>query len=792
VSTLRDAASPTIPNGARAASATPTAPAPPAPPPSIPAGIGTPTRRADAIDKVTGRARYVADIRLPRELHAAVLRSPHPHARVVKVDIRAARELPGVKAVVTGADTAGNKWGAFRPDLYPLARGRVRYVGDEVAAVAAVDHETARRAIALIEVEYEELPAVLSLDQALAQDAPLVHDDAPGNIAHHFDFEHGDVDLWFSRSDVIVEGTWESTRQWHAAMETLGCAADWGPDGRVTLYVNSQTPFMARERYAFALGVPKNKVRVVQTALGGGFGGKSGDDNAAVIAALLSRHAGRPVRYALTREEEFLASRPRIPMRYTVRLGFTADGDVTAKDIRVIADNGAYTGKAQAVLGAASVRHDALFRYRAVRGDSTLVYTNLPATGAFRGFGNPSADWAVGQAWDLAAQRLDIDTPELFLRNAVQAGDVSPHNHRINSCELKQCIEKAADLFGWDARRAHPKPNHGIAMGVSVHVSGRRSFGDYDGSSAIVRLNEDGRATVISGEGEIGTGAMTTLAQIAAAEIGLPVEDVSVTPPDTDLSTHALGALASRVTYVAGNAVQRAAAAARRQLLAVAAELHECEPDGLGVAGGWLIDADGQELEPVGDLVRRALYRPGGEAIVGVGNFDNPSEFPDQNRYGNESGAYNFVAEAAELEVDPDTGAITVHEIVAVADCGTVLNPPLAEGQVEGAIAQGLGLALTERHGGTDGQGAADTLPGPNFDQYKLPTAGIMPRLKVAFADSYEPTGPYGAKGVGEIALDAIPGIVANAVVDATGARIHTLPITAEKLYWLLHPEEPR
>ncbi|MFC7648449.1 xanthine dehydrogenase family protein molybdopterin-binding subunit [Streptosporangium lutulentum] len=623
--------------------------------------------------------------------------------------------------------------GAFRPDLYPLAVGRVRYVGDEVAAVAAADAETARRAAELVSVEYEVLPAVLGLDEALAEGAPLVHDDAPGNVAHEFSFDRGGADEWFARSDVIVEGVWQSARQWHGSIETIGCTAEWSQD-RVTLWVNTQTPFLARQRYATALGLPLRSVRVVQTEVGGGFGGKSGDDNTSVICAILARRTGRPVQLLNTREEEFLAGRPRTPMRCRVRLGFTSDGLVTAKDLDLIADNGAYTGKSLAVLGAATVRHDALFAYRAVRARSRLVYTNLVPTGAFRGFGNPSADWAVGQAWDLAAARLGIEMPDLLLLNAVEEGDVSLHNHRIGSCELKQCIRKAADAIGWYEKRAAPTPHHGLAMGVSVHVSGQRSFGDYDGSSAIVRLTEDGRAVVITGEGEIGTGARTTLAQIAAAELGLAVTDVTVSRPDTDLTTHALGALASRVTYVAGNAVKRAAEQACERLLAAAArQLGRSKPE-LWVENGLVCaptapGGDEPVRLPVGVVVRAELYRPGGEPIVGLGSFDNPSEFPDEVRYGNESGAYTFAAEAAEVEVDPATGAVTVLELAAVVDCGTVLNPPLAEGQVEGAIAQGLGMAVTERLDWADGAPAR-----PNFADYKLPTSQIMPRLHVEFA----------------------------------------------------------
>jgi CO/xanthine dehydrogenase Mo-binding subunit/CO/xanthine dehydrogenase FAD-binding subunit len=747
--------------------------------------VGKEVQRTDAVPKVTGAAQYVADLNLPGMLHAAVLRSPHPHARIVSVDVSAAAALPGVKAVATGADTAKRKWGAFRPDLYPLALEKVRYVGDEVAAVAAVDPETARAAVDRIVVQYEVLPAVLSLDQALAAGAPLVHDDAAGNVAHQFSFERGDVDAGFKAADVVVEGTWETVRQWHTALETIGCVAKWDGD-RVSLWCNTQTPFLARGRYATALGLPESQVRVVQTEVGGGFGGKSGDDNASVICALLAKKCGRPVKLIHTREEEFLASHPRMPMRYWVRLGFRRSGHIVAKEIKMWADNGAYTGKSQAILGAASVRHDALYKYPCVRGNSTLVYTNLVPTGAFRGFGNPSADWAVEQAWDLAAEKLHIEVPALLRMNAVDPGDVSPHNHKITSCELKQCMDKSVELIGWKEKRKHKKPNTGLGMGCSVHVNGRRSFGDWDGSSAIVRVNEDGRATVITGEGEIGQGNLTVLRQIAAEALGLPYEHVDITRPDTDVNSHSLGALASRLTYVAGNAVKNAATAAARQLLEAAAEQFKRPASELTILNGEIGPHNGAETDfrPVGAVVRANIYRPGGQPIVGVGTFDNPSEFPDHNRYGNESGAYNYIAQTAEVEVDPGTGEVKVLEIASAVDCGTVINPATAVGQVQGAVMQGLGFALTEYFDWWNGMPTD-----PQLKDYPIPGAAMVPKLHVAFAESYEPSGPFGAKGLGEIGLDAIPAVIANAIADAVGVRIHQLPITSEKIHRALHPE---
>ncbi len=747
--------------------------------------VGHDVPRTDAVPKVTGSAQYVADIHLPGMLHAAVLRSPHPHARIVAIDTSAAAAMPGVKAVLTGEDTPRRKWGAFRPDLYPLAIGKVRYVGDEVAAVAATDPAIARAAVDRIVVQYEVLPAVLCLDEALAPGAPLVHDDATGNVAHHFNFERGDVTAGFNASDVTVEGTWETVRQWHTALETIGCVSSW-QSGRVTMWCNTQTAFLARGRYATALNVPESQVRVIQTEVGGGFGGKSGDDNASVVCALLSQRTGRPVKLIHTREEEFLASHPRMPMRYWVRLGFRRDGKVMAKEIKMLADNGAYTGKSQAILGAASVRHDALYKYPCARGDSTLVYTNLVPTGAFRGFGNPSADWAVEQAWDLAAEKLGIDVVDLLRMNAVEPGDVSPHNHKITSAELRQCIDKAAAAIQWQDKRKNRTENRGLGMGCSVHVNGRRSFGDWDGSSAIVRINEDGRATIITGEGEIGQGALTVLRQIAAEELGLPYADVDITRPDTDLQPHSLGALASRVTYVAGNAVKAAAKSAAGQLLAAAAEQFKRPADELTIINGEIGPRGGPESEykTVAAIVRANIYKPDGQPIVGLGAWDNPSEFPDHSRFGNESGAYNFAAQAVELEIDRATGEVKLLEIAAAVDCGTVIHPAAAEGQVQGAVTQGLGYAMVEYFDWHNG-----TPTDPNFIDYPIPTAGMLPKMHVIFADSYEPSGPFGAKGLGEIGLDAIPAAIANAIADAVDVRITELPITAEKIHRALHPE---
>ena len=742
----------------------------------------------DGLEKVTGRAEFVSDVSLPGLLWGAVLRSPYPHARIRNIDTSRARSLPGVRAVVTADDTPGRTWGVFIKDQPVLAGSKVRYVGEEVAAVAACDLDTARAAVDLIEVDWEPLPAVFEPDEAMRPEAPLLHEDKGTNVAATISVERGNVEEAFARSDVVVEHTFQSQPQWHAAIETLGSVAQFSPTGKLTLWMNTQTLFMARGRIAWALGLSEADVRIIQPYVGGGFGGKSCDDNNALVCALLARAAGRPVKLINTREEEFLAgSRPRVPMRIRVKMGFSSDGRVQAKQLRVVADNGAYCGKAPGVFGVTSLRHDTAYVYPNVKVDAFLVYTNKIPTGAFRGFGNPSAEWAVEQAWDLAAEALGMDPVDLALLNAAEPGYVSPHGNRVISCELKQCIRRAAELIDWKAKRANRQPYRGLGLGTTVHVSGKRHFGDYDGSSAVLKISEDGKALIWSGEGEIGQGTMTVLSQIAAEELGLPYADVSVTRADTDLTTYCHGAYASRLTYVAGNAVRDAASKAKAQVLETAAELLETSAADLQIRDG-VISIKGVptgRTVTVAEVARARLFRRGGEPIVASGSFDPDSVLSDETRYGNESGAYNFGAQMAEVEVDPETGQLKILDFVSVADCGTVVNPIAAEGQQEGAIAQGLGYALTERLLVEDGQPQ-----NPNFSDYKIPCTLDVPPLTVAFAESYEPTGPFGAKGLGELGLDPTAAVLANAIHDACGVRITQLPITAEKIHRALKLRE--
>ncbi len=749
--------------------------------------VGQRVRRPEGYEKVTGDARYVADIVLPGMLIGRILRSPYPHARIVRIDTSKAEKLPGVRTVATAEDTIKQGWGAFFPDQYPLSLGKARYVGEEVAAVAAIDHDIAEEALELIDIEWEELPAVFDPEEAMKEDAPLIHEDKKRNIAITIDVERGDIERAFAESDLIVEDTFESMHQWHCAIETIGSVAEYAPNGKYTIYMNTQTLFNARYRTAAALGVRESNVRIIQSAVGGGFGGKSADDNNAVVAAILARKTRKPVKIINSREEEFLAgSRPRVPMKVWAKIGFKKDGRIRAKQIRVVADNGAYCGKAPAITSVAALRHDTCYKYSDVKTQAYLVYTNKIPTGAFRGFGNPSAEWAVEQVIDKGAHELGIDPLEIARMNAAEPGYVSPHGNRVQSCELKQCIDMAEQMLDWKKKRADRVPNRGLGLACTVHVSGKRHFGDYDGSSATIKVNEDGKALILSGEGETGQGANTVLCQIAAEELGIPLEDVDVSLADTDLTTFCLGAFGSRLTYIAGNAVKDAATKVKQQLFETAAEMLEASADDLVCRDGRIF-VRGAETRTVtvGDVARARLFRRGGAPIVASGSFDADSVLQDETRYGNESGAYNFGCQAAYVEVDPETGQIKVLHYVAASDCGTVIYPLGAEGQIEGSVAQGLGYALIEGLKIEDGRPL-----NPNFSDYRLPSMRDMPLLSHKFAESYEPTGPFGAKGLGELGMDPTAAVISNGIFDAVGVRIKTLPITPEKILKAIKEKE--
>ncbi|MEJ8810000.1 xanthine dehydrogenase family protein molybdopterin-binding subunit [Variovorax ureilyticus] len=755
--------------------------------------LGADIPQVTARAKVLGRAMYAGDIKVPGMLHGKVLRSPYPHARIVSIDVSEALALPGVKAVLTGADAPRAMWGVHHKERRILAEGIVRFAGEEVAAVAATTEEIARDALDLIRVEYEELPAILTPEEAMDEEAPGVH---PGrnNISHEIRFERGDADAGFASAHIVHEATYDTHAQYPGYLEPMGTVATIDPEGRLVVWTSTQSITQARLRLAAALERPISSIRVLQATTGGGFGGKMVEDANNLIAGLLAVKTGKPVRVVNNRLEDFLACCSSVPERITLKLGMDQGGIIVAKDVRIIAECGAYSGLSAEVMHVTAMRSDNMHRNPNVRSHATLVYTNNPPHGAFRGFGGTQMQFALNSHIHTMAGMLGLDPVEIHKRNAIRKGDVSIHGWEIGSTGLVECIDQATQALDWEAKRKAPKSSgpkkRGIGMAAAMHVSGNRTIGNWDGSTVVVKINEDGRIFIMSGECDMGQGAMTMLSQVVAHELDLPLSHVLVLQPDTDTSPIAIGSLASRVTIAAGNAAIVAARMARDKLFALASKQWNVPVERLRLAGGAVFVADAPERRAtIAELAKLHVWTHGGEGIQVSGTWDAKTVMHDDKVYGNIAPAYSFAAQAVEVEVDTETGQVTVLDSYVSDDCGKALNPIAIHGQTNGATVQAFGWALYEQLQLDNGR-----LMNGNFADYTMATADAVPMLRGGFVESNDPNGPYGAKGASETAI--LPGApaIANAVFDAIGVRITDLPITPEKILaaWRAKNEETR
>ncbi|MBI2882231.1 MAG: xanthine dehydrogenase family protein molybdopterin-binding subunit [Candidatus Tectomicrobia bacterium] len=755
--------------------------------------IGKPLPQVNSPEKVSGKAQYVHDIQRPRMLHAKVLRSPLPHARIKAIDLSRARSLPGVKAAVAFADTPGLRWGPIYKEHYIFAKDKVRYVGEEVAAVAAVDEDAALEALSLIDVDYEPLPAVYDPEEALAEGAPLVHEDRPGNLARHIHIERGDVDRGFREAAVVHEAVYESPHQFQAYLEPIGTVAEVDSGGRLIVHAPTQSIYFTRELLAEALGKPASKIRVIQPVIGGAFGGKLNEDHNIHVAAFLALKTGQPVRLMNTRLEEFQASRPRMPARVYLKMGARKDGSLAAKETRIYGNNGAYSCLTLEVLLVTANRMDSLYRQENVRTDAYLAYTHLNPTGAFRGFGNPQMAFPLESHVDTLAEKLGMDPMELRLRNTIRTGETSIHGWYMGSCGIQECIEKAATRIGWREKRARRTDGEkgavrrGVGMACGVHVSANRQLADWDGSSVALKVNEDGKATLLSGEGDMGQGAHTMMSQIVAEELGITPEDVTVSSPDTDATPFCFGGFASRLTMLAGNAVRKAAQDARRQLVEVAAGRLEVDGGDLELRDGFILVRGAPERRlSLSEAAKGAIFRREGQGIFAQATWDSPTQLADKKTfYGNVAPAYSFVCIAAEVEVDTETGQVKLSRLVAADDVGKALNPLTVEGQVHGEVVQGAALALLE-HVVLEGGAMANG----NLADYGVPRAESVPTVESLLIEPIDPNGPFGAKGCSETALVPVGAAVANAVYHAAGVRMTKLPIRPPDLLRALRDKE--
>lgn len=740
--------------------------------------IGTDVRKKDGGEKVTGRTRYLHDLELPRLAHGKILRARFPHARLVRVDTSRAAKLPGVLAVLTADDVEQHPFG-FVKDQLALKRGKVRCIRDEIAAVAAETAEIAEQALELIDVEYEELPAVFDPERAIEPGAPLVHEELGSNLTPlRYQFTHGDVDRGFRDAAAIVEGTYTLPFVNTACLGTMVAIADWSVDGTLTMWSTTQVPFLYQRDLAAALGVGGDRVRVMQPPVGGNFG--RGLDLYAIdlIAALLARRARRPVKIAFERMEEFIAAPGREACRIRLRTAADRDGRLLGRDCHVVIDNGAYVSWGSTTPYVMLSTVAGLYRCPSVRFDTTIAYTNNPYSGSMRGYGNLESTFAVEAQMDDLAVTLGIDPLEIRRRNATQSGDPNPQGFVITSCAMSECLDAVAAI----THDAPPVPSgwrRGVGYAAMFHVAGGARIYRSDGCGAIVRMDDFGKVSLITGATEIGQGSETVLAMIVAETLGVPIDRVEVVNSDTAIKPWDVGVHASRTTFIAGNAARLAAEKLRADLLAMAAEQLEEPAAGLEAKGGHVfVRAEPQRRLPYDRVVRSGHFRAGGRTLVAEAFYDPPTSMLDKDLHGNVSATYGFAAQAVLLDVEEATGTVRVRRMVSAHDVGRALNPKAAEGQIHGGIHMGLGYALSEKLVVSEGQ-----ILTASFMDYALIRADEMPEMIVKLVESVEEEGPFGAKGLGESGVIPVSAAVANAIRDAIGVRFTELPITAEVVY---------
>ncbi|MCL2496331.1 MAG: molybdopterin-dependent oxidoreductase, partial [Clostridiales bacterium] len=714
---------------------------------------GISVERLDAVDKVTGSGMFTTDFALPGMLYGKTLRSPHPHARIVKIDTEKAEKLPGVKAVLTHENSSKNLFNTSAtmtftvPNLKPVLDQRifdshVRYVGDEVAAVAAISEAIAKEALKLIEVEYEALPAVYDPLAAMEEAAPHIHPcrvakNIPGDIIK---IPFNNIEEGLKNSDIIVEGVFKLPVQKQAQLETQAAVANVAANGNLTVWSTTQTPHPTKMILAAALGLPHSKIRVLNPPyVGGGFGVRIGcSAKAEPIAAALALACKKPVKVVYSREEDFIASDTRHGGYVYVKLGAKKDGAFQALDLKGVLNAGAYCSfsvETPGVLGAMGL---AVYRIPHANYYGHSVYTNTTPAGAFRGFGNPQAMSAIESAVDMMAEKLGMDPLELRLKNIIKAGDPWCLPYPCQSSGLAACIAEGAQRIGWENRgrlkAADPNKRRGIGMGVGTHVSNAWPF-CVDYSNVYLAMHQDGSLQLAIGAPEIGGGSATTLAQIACEILGAPLETMTVVFGDTSATPFDIGSHASRTLYAGGTAVIAAAKQMKQEILQYFAAAHNIRPADLDIVDGYLFNTTSNEkIAGLGEIAYQAHLQ--NRQFVANGR-SAPGNAPPWH------------AHFAEVEVDLSTGKVDVIKIVAAHDVGKAINPQIVEGQIEGGVLMGVGYATSEEIL-YDRQGKQQSY---GYRNYMLPTAADRPEIEAVIIESNDPTGPFGAKGVGETGM---------------------------------------
>ncbi|WP_407277880.1 xanthine dehydrogenase family protein molybdopterin-binding subunit [Aromatoleum evansii] len=779
--------------------------------------IGQRIQKKDAPEKAAGKTRYIQDMIVPGMLHAKILRSTRVHAKIRSIDTSAAKALPGVHVVLTAADVPDQQPIGVARDHLPLKGERVRSLRDEIAAVAADSDEIAEAALKLIRVEYEDLPIVAGPEDAIKPDAPLLHPaplDADGkpktlppktpiafagkadNIAMRFDYTHGDIAQAEAESDVVVEDSFQLHYVTHCCMGVSGVIAEFDASGNLLMYSNTQVPFLHKREFAEYLNIDPSRVRIIQPPIGGGFGSKLDIYPFEVICIFLARAAKRPVKMVFTREEEFLASPTRQPVLLTLRSGCKKDGTLTFRQVHTLHDNGAYTSWGATTPFVMMQTFSSLYRVPACDYHTTVVYTNNPYAGSFRGYGNLQATFAIEQHMDMLAEKIGMDPLDFRMKNAQDAGEVTGQGMTFKSCGFKECLTTAAERSDYRkkhadnlANRDAPGPvKRGIGIASMLHVGGGAKIYPSDGCGTILKLDDFANVTLITGASEIGQGSETVLSQLVCEELGLPISAVTVVNNDTAITPWDVGVHASRTTFIAGNSAIGAARKAKAKILAAAAKKHGCDEAALDLRGGFVVVGEtGEPVVELARLMRNLHFSDKAELVMTTFYYEPPSVHQDKAFKGDVSAAYAWAAQVVEVEVDTDTGIVKMTKVTGTHDVGRVLNRLGLEGQIEGGVVMGQGYALTENLIVENG-----VTRNPNFRDYKLVTAPEIPEMDITFVESMDGEGPQGAKGVGEAPAICIAAAAANAIYNATGVRIFALPFTPEAVYRALRGAAPK
>ncbi|HEY77107.1 MAG TPA: xanthine dehydrogenase family protein molybdopterin-binding subunit [Thermoflexia bacterium] len=769
--------------------------------------VGKNVPRVDVFEKVTGSAIYADDRQFGAGLYyGRLVRSPYAHALIKKIDVSKALEVPGVKAVVTGKDFPG-RIGLYLVDRPIFAADRVRYVGDPVAGVVAVSEEIAEEAARLVEVEYEELPAVFDPLEAIKPDAPLLHPDlgsykvapfihpVPGtNISEHFKLRRGDVESAWSQCAAIVEEEFRLPQIQHVPIETHVAVAIWEPSGEVTLWTSSQSPFAQRDLIAQSLGIPHGNLRVISPYVGGGFGGKAGVSIEVYAVAMARAVMGHPVKLRMTREEEFVGTTVRQSLVAHVKVGCDADGNLLAMEVSYYFGGGAYNDYGVNIARAAGYSCTGPYYIPNVKGDSYCVYTNQPIGSAMRGFGMPEIHWGLEQAMDQLAEKIGMDPVEFRRRNCVKTGQIIATGMTMPNVDLVACIDKVAKAVNWGKKEPPSAPHKKRGKGLAIMWKAP-AMPPNPGSSAIVRFNEDATVNVEIGAQELGQGAFTVAAQIAAEALGVPYDWVRVSAPiDTKYSPYEWQTVASRITWSMGNAVKAAAEDAKRQILELVAEHWDEDPEDLDIKDGKVISYKSERELSLKGLVVYGLPNEDfegwkGGPIVGRGKFMPTyvtSLDPETGQGTRAVVHYTVGAQAVDLEVDTETGQVEIIKIASAYDVGKAINPDLVLTQIEGGAVHGMSSTFEALKFDEKGRPL-----NPSFVDYRIATAADIPKeIHGDIVETPLEDGPWGARGIGEHVMVQTAPAIANAIYNAIGVRFNELPLSAEKIFMAMREKE--